>query len=252
MPDSRHVVSALHEVDPGFTAVCKAMFGEEVDADTVWYALYGPSRDALSLFAAARQEPYSPLAKAMPDQSTVSTPKPLVAKPSVGKSPNKRAAGSLKPVKPVKPVEPVKPVAKRDDVVWTGTFAKYDDEKRLAFGWANVTSIGGETVLDKQGDIIFPDEMEKAAYDYVQRSRIGGNMHKRTDDGSQPHHVMDLVESFVVTPEKIEKMGLPPDTPQGWWVGFKIHDDEAWDDVKSQRRTSFSIHGRGRRTPVEV
>lgn len=60
----------------------------------------------------------------------------------------------------------------------------------------------------------------------------------------------DMIESFLVTPEKIEKMGLPESMPLGWWVGYQINDDATWNDVKSGKLTGFSVHGRGKRTPV--
>jgi hypothetical protein len=131
------------------------------------------------------------------------------------------------------------------DLVVEGEFTKFDEDKRLAFGWASVVKKDGLEVVDRQGDWISPEDLENAAYKYVLTSRVGGDMHKR--NGEQPHHVSDLVESFVVTPEKIAKMGLPESTPIGWWVGFKVHDDDTWDLVKKKGRTGFSIHGRGKR-----
>jgi hypothetical protein len=35
--------------------------------------------------------------------------------------------------------------------------------------------------------------------------------------------------------------------PHGWWVGFKINDDDQWESVKKGDRAHFSIHGKGRR-----
>jgi hypothetical protein len=114
------------------------------------------------------------------------------------------------------------------------------------FGYAMVTHIDGEPVVDRQGDYTPLDEIEKAAYSYVIESRKGGDMHTR--DGDKPLHTSDLVESFVVTPEKLVQMGLAEDAmPHGWWVGFKVNDDKQWDMVKSGERTGFSIHGSGRR-----
>lgn len=127
---------------------------------------------------------------------------------------------------------------------------KSDDDKQQVFGWASVIAKDGQEVLDKQGDIIGPDEMEKSAYRFVLESRKGGQQHKRTED-DQPLHVSDMIESMAFTPEKIEKMGLPPTTPVGWWVGFQVNDPNTWADVKNGKVTSFSIHGRGRRVPVE-
>jgi hypothetical protein len=57
-----------------------------------------------------------------------------------------------------------------------------------------------------------------------------------------------LVESFVVTPEKLAAMGLEQGTaPQGaWWTGFKF-DDESFAKVRAGDRTMFSIKGEAQR-----
>lgn len=141
---------------------------------------------------------------------------------------------------------------KRDDTMtFTGEFSKFDDSKRQAFGWASVVSKGGVPVVDRQGDYISAEDLEEAAYNYVRSSRVGGDMHRRGDDGG-PHKVSDMIESIVFTDDKIAKMGLPEDYPRGWWVGFKIHDEPTWDLVRKQGRTGFSIHGRGIRNDVDL
>jgi Putative phage serine protease XkdF len=136
------------------------------------------------------------------------------------------------------------------DVTWEGEFAKVDDEKQQVFGWASVIEVNGEPVVDLQGDYISPDEMEKAAYSYVQKSRKGGDMHLR--DGLQPIQKSEMIESFIVTPEKRDAMGLPDTVPTGWWVGFQVQDPDQWEMIKDGRRTGFSIHGHGRRSPAGV
>ena len=138
---------------------------------------------------------------------------------------------------------------KKNEVIWEGEFSKINDDKQQVFGWASVVEINGEPVVDLQGDYIDIDEVEKSAYEYVIKSRQGGDMHRRAGrEGEIPLHVSDMIESFVVTPEKIEKMGLPDTTPVGWWVGYKINDPLVWGEVKSGKRTGFSIHGRGKRS----
>ena len=58
--------------------------------------------------------------------------------------------------------------------------AKSDDDKHLAFGWANVAiRADGEEIEDWQEDIIEPEELENAAYQYVLLYREGGEMHER-------------------------------------------------------------------------
>lgn len=135
---------------------------------------------------------------------------------------------------------------KSDDLLIEGTFAKFDDDKRLAFGWASVVEKDGLPVVDRQDDYIHPDDLEIAAYDYMIKSRKGGHMHKR-DALDAPVHVSDIVESVVFTTDKIAKMGLPDTMPRGWWIGVKVHDDDVWGEVKKGGLAGFSIHGRGKR-----
>lgn len=139
-------------------------------------------------------------------------------------------------------------VAKADNMTIEGEVSKSDADKRQVFGWASIVEKDGVPVVDLQGDYISVDEVEKAAYEYVQKSRKGGNMHAR--NGEDPHHVSDMIESFVLTPEKKEKLGMPESTPTGWWVGFQVHDEETWDQIKTGKRPAFSIHGRGKRQEV--
>ena len=57
---------------------------------------------------------------------------------------------------------------------------KSDDDEMLAFGWANVAiTSDGEQVTDLQGDIVDPDVLEDAAYNFVEFYREGGEMHER-------------------------------------------------------------------------
>lgn len=146
-------------------------------------------------------------------------------------------------------VEPVREVninpAKYE---FDGEIKKSDSDKRQVFGWCSLSKVDGVDVVDRQGDYVPIDEMEKSAYHYVVNSRKGGDMHQRV--GDQPLHTSDLIESFVVTPEKLEAMGLEPDAvPHGWWVGFKVNDEQQWENVKKGDRVHFSIHGKGRREP---
>ena len=49
---------------------------------------------------------------------------------------------------------------------------KTNNEKMQAFGWASVAiAENGETLEDWQGDIIEPDELESAAYKFVEIGR---------------------------------------------------------------------------------
>ena len=121
---------------------------------------------------------------------------------------------------------------------------KADDDKRLAFGWASASAtINGETVEDFVGDIIDVEELEQAAYNFVELYREGGEMHERGGCAV-------LVESVIFTPEKIAAMGIPEGTvPTGWWIGFKVTDDDVWAKVKDGTYPMFSIEGEAVRVP---
>lgn len=124
---------------------------------------------------------------------------------------------------------------------------KSDDEKMLAFGWANVSMrVDGELIEDWQGDIIEPEELEAAAYKYVRLYGDGGEMHERGG-------VAVLIESVVFTEEKMQVMGIPAGTlPVGWWIGFKVTDKDVWEKVKNGTYPMFSIEGEAERVDVEA
>lgn len=124
-----------------------------------------------------------------------------------------------------------------DEIVSTFEIRKTDDAKQMVFGWASVAKdAAGNLVEDRQGDLIDPGDLEDAAYLFTLNFREGDEMH--TDEVK-----MQLVESFVVTPEKLEKMGLAPDAlPQGWWTGFHIPDRDYYEKARDSY-PMFSIAG---------
>lgn len=128
------------------------------------------------------------------------------------------------------------------------TIQKADEDKRLVFGWASIAiTVDGEQLEDRQKDIIDPEDLEEAAYEYVLNFRDTGEEHipSMRKKGK-------LVESCVLTAEKQKAMGIPEGTlPIGWWIGFKIEDDAAWERVKNGTYKMFSIEGKASRIPVE-
>ena len=123
---------------------------------------------------------------------------------------------------------------------------KSDDDKHLVFGWGSVAvRADGEEIVDYQEDIVEPEELENAVYEFVLYYRSSGEMHERGGIGR-------LVESVVFTKEKIAAIGIPDGLlPIGWWLGFKIDDDEVWEKIKSGEYDMFSIEGTAQRVPVE-
>ena len=116
-------------------------------------------------------------------------------------------------------------------------------DQQIVFGWAQVyKDKDGRILVDHDEDFISSsEELEKAAYDFVLKSRDGGEMHVRKG-------VSTLVESIVFTKEKMQMMGIPEGhLPEGWFVGFKVHDDDVWKRVKKGEYPMFSVHGKGKR-----
>ncbi|MGH9200117.1 MAG: XkdF-like putative serine protease domain-containing protein, partial [Vicinamibacterales bacterium] len=113
---------------------------------------------------------------------------------------------------------------------------KVEQAQQNVFGWANVAfTADGEQIVDLQDDLIDVDDLEKAAYLFNVEFRRSGEMHRGDAQG-------DLIESFMVTPEKLEKMGLAADAlPLGWWVGFHFDDTDVFDKVRDGTYSMFSI-----------
>jgi len=130
---------------------------------------------------------------------------------------------------------------------------KAEPDKQLVFGFCSTTTKNGQPILDKQGDIIRTDDIEKAAYDFVLYSRTQGDMHERKGVGR-------LIESMIFTKEKEQainqylaeegtggsiNLGL-----EGWWLGFRVDDPETWANIKAGNLPEFSIGGRGERKEI--
>ena len=123
---------------------------------------------------------------------------------------------------------------------------KADEDKHLAFGWAYVSQDeGGNQTEDHSGDQLEPEELESAAYQFVELYREGGEMHERGGCAV-------LVESMVFTKEKQQALGIPDGTlPIGWWIGFKVTDEDVWSKVKDGTYPMFSIEGTAIREEFE-
>lgn len=116
---------------------------------------------------------------------------------------------------------------------------KIDEDRQLVFGWASIWTIGGEYVVDKQDDIIPPDEGENAAYEFMLYHRSHGDMHERMGVGR-------CIESIALTKQKQEALGIDLGM-EGWFVGFRVDDDDVWKRIKAGDLPEFSIGGKATR-----
>lgn len=124
---------------------------------------------------------------------------------------------------------------------------KIDEDRQNVWGIFSVSKIGDKLVIDSQDDIIQPEELEKAAHNFIlTASRQMGNKHDKMQVGQ-------LIESFVLTPEKgeflekaLKNIGADATIHPGatiWFGGFHVDDKETWQLIKSGEFKSFSIGG---------
>lgn len=135
---------------------------------------------------------------------------------------------------------------------------KLDDDNHIAFGWANVPIDKDGIVTDSQGDQIDLSDLEENVYLFNLLFREGDEMHT---EEVKAH----LIESMIVTPEKIDAMAtrdgkvdtdiktaLEKGLQTGWWAGWYVPDDDVWAKVKDGTYKMFSIGGMGTREPANA
>lgn len=129
---------------------------------------------------------------------------------------------------------------------------KADTDRRQVFGFANLSQRrDGQLIVDLQGDVIYPEDLEAAAYRHVKEYRAGG-----VDHNKRPP-IATLIESMFFDQAKTRALGVPDGTvPVGWWVGYEFEDSPdgraAFESVKSGERSWFSIECRASAQTVTV
>ncbi len=111
---------------------------------------------------------------------------------------------------------------------------------------AQARAVAKAAKVDLEGDRVALTELERAAYEFTQSSGLADIDHDEVTHGR-------LVESFVVTEEKLEAMGVPEEAraqvSKGWWLGFHV-DDATMDRVETGELSMFSIGGIAKRSPA--
>ncbi len=139
-------------------------------------------------------------------------------------------------------------IAKEVDWELEFEIRKADEDQQLIFGWASVVQEGDYLIIDKQGDMILPEELERSAYEYMIEARDHGDSHSIIGTGK-------CIESAVFTKEKQRALGIEIRNKAGhqvvgWWVGFKV-DDATWARHKSGELKEFSIGGKSASIPID-
>lgn len=138
------------------------------------------------------------------------------------------------------------------DVEISVPIAKFDKALGVVYGWASVTTVGGEPVVDLQKDVIPTDVLVKAVHEFMQDHRTGGVMHiYKTASEPQPIEAGVIVESIVLTADVQKALGCDLGK-EGWFIGYKITDATVRKMVEDGELTEFSIGGKGVRVPTEI
>lgn len=120
---------------------------------------------------------------------------------------------------------------------------KADTKTGMVYGWASVSAKSdGSPLIDRDGDTIPTDVLESAMHGFMQDYRQGGVMHEGEAEGT-------IVESLVVTAEKLEAMGVPADVaksiPEGAFIGLQLDpQSETFRKVAAGELGMFSIYGK--------
>jgi hypothetical protein len=118
---------------------------------------------------------------------------------------------------------------------------KFDEDKRIVYGWASVISKNGQQIEDRQGDVIDVDDLRSAIHDFM-KHRTAGDMHGQMGVG-------EVVESILLDASVQKSLGIDLGM-EGWYVGVHVPNDAVWEKVKSGVYKAFSIGGSATREPV--
>lgn len=118
-------------------------------------------------------------------------------------------------------------------------FRKVDesvDEQGRAFTLVKGAVLVPE-IVDKQGDLIPMDEVEKACHRFMVESQRGGVMHQLVATRKQ----MSLAECYIdSTGKSLPGVNLRPGT---WVIAYRVYDESIRKLIKSGKLRGFSIGG---------
>lgn len=124
-----------------------------------------------------------------------------------------------------------------------GSIVKVDEVKKVVYGWAYVCEEGGQEVIDHSGDVIAPEELEKAAHQFVTDCRIGKVMHAGETQA-------EMVESVFFSKELQEALDIDLGKV-GWFVGFSVSDPDIIEKISKGELSMFSIGGTAIREAID-
>ncbi len=132
-------------------------------------------------------------------------------------------------------------VKEKETWQYTIRLLKADEKPRVVYGVVySPCQKGQKCQLDSQNDWVNPENLRKAAWDFMAKSRVIGHQHKGKAKA-------EVVESFIAP------MNMAVDgeeiTKGSWVLAVRIQDDTIWKAVQDGELNSFSIGGKGARIP---
>ncbi|MBN1629685.1 MAG: hypothetical protein JW990_07975 [Thermoleophilia bacterium] len=119
--------------------------------------------------------------------------------------------------------------------------AKADTPQRVSYG-----VVLEPDTEDLQGDVMSAEDIEKAAYNWMERSQTAGRMHSETVDGAK------VVESYIAPADiPVETPDGPETIRKGSWVMGVRWPENIWKRIVAGEYTGYSVGGTGVRLEME-
>lgn len=126
-------------------------------------------------------------------------------------------------------------VSHTEEKILYANFVKFDEDLKLAIGFAMVCKENGDLYWDTQDDHIPESSMLDASLDFMANSRVGKTMHDGDKTG-------DVVFAFPLTTEIAKELNIKTNKT-GLLIGFRPTDATTLTRLRNGELTGFSIGG---------
>lgn len=121
------------------------------------------------------------------------------------------------------------------------------------YAFSSVVDDGTRLVVDHDGDIIPPAEMERAAAKALVRPLpLDVDHRNRGKSGADVVAVGHVFESLWLDPSKRLALGVAPEGVTGWWIGGEVTDPATIARVESGELRELSMRFARRRVPLDA
>lgn len=113
--------------------------------------------------------------------------------------------------------------------------------KQKVIGWANVSTVNGQRVIDQKGNHIPIDVLKAGVADFM---LSGGRVNFNHESMDAPQRGT-VAQSLVLNADMAQALGIQADR-EGWLVEIDVTDADAWSVVESGLITGLSLGGSSR------